>query len=88
MMSELRLRGEDLYWRAVDGTVIALEARASTYLSANPAGALLWSALEGGATRDALAGELVSAYGIEREAALADTDAFLGELDEHGLLVR
>jgi hypothetical protein len=87
-MSELRLRGDDLFWQAIDGSVIALEARASTYLSANPAGTLLWSALEKGATRAALADELVSAYGIGRDAALADTDAFLAELDAHGLLVR
>lgn len=87
-MSELRLRTDDLYWQAVDGSVIALEARASMYLSANPAGALLWRALEQGTTRAALADELVSAYGIARDAALADADAFLAELDAHGLLVR
>jgi hypothetical protein len=87
-MSELRLRTDDLYWQAIDGSVIALEARASMYLSANPAGALLWRALEQGATRVALADELVSAYGIERDAALTDADAFLAELDAHGLLVR
>jgi Coenzyme PQQ synthesis protein D (PqqD) len=85
-MDELRLRGTDLHWREIDDSVIALEARGSTYVSANPAGTLLWRALAQGSTREALASELVAAYGIDRERALADTDSFLAELAAQGLL--
>jgi hypothetical protein len=87
-MTELRLREADLHWREIDDDVIALETRESVYLAADGAGAILWRALARGATRDALADELVSAYGIERDRALADTDGFVDQLAEHGLLDR
>jgi hypothetical protein len=85
-MSELRLRETDLHWREIDGEVIALEARGSTYLAANGAGTVLWRALVEGSTREGLADELVGAYGIERDRALADVDAFLTSLTQQGLL--
>jgi hypothetical protein len=86
-MTMLRLRDTDLHWREIDGEVIALEARGSTYLAANGAGTLLWRALAAGATPDALADELVHAYGIDRERAVADADAFVARLSAQGLLV-
>jgi hypothetical protein len=82
----IRLRTADLHWREIDGEVIALEARGSTYLATNPAGAVLWQALVDGATRDGLADALVAAYGIDRGRALADVDAYLAELAAQGLL--
>jgi Coenzyme PQQ synthesis protein D (PqqD) len=84
----LRLRESDLHWREIDGEIVALEARGSTYVAANGAGTLLWRALSDGTTREALVDELVRAYGIEREQASADTDRFLAQLDEQGLLSR
>jgi Coenzyme PQQ synthesis protein D (PqqD) len=86
-VTDLRLRDADLHWREIDGEVIALEARQSTYVATNGAGTLLWRALVDGATRDGLADELVREFGIPRDRALADTDRFLAELDEQGLLV-
>jgi hypothetical protein len=85
-MSELRLRDTDLHWREIDGEVIALEARGSTYLAANGAGSVLWHALTAGATRERLADELVRAYGIERDRAVVDVDGFVAALAEQGLL--
>jgi hypothetical protein len=87
-MTELKLREADLHWREIDRDVIALETRESVYLAADGAGALLWRLLARGATREALADELVAAYGIERERALADTDRFVEQLAEHGLVER
>ena len=86
-MSKLRLRDTDLHWREIDGEVIALEARGSTYLAANGAGTLLWRALAAGATPEALADELVRAYGIDRGRATADAEAFVAQLRAQGLLV-
>jgi hypothetical protein len=83
----LRLRTTGLYWRRLNGEIIALDGAASTYLSANAAGAVLWQALVEGATRDGLADALVAAYGIERERAVADVDVYLAERDAQGLLV-
>ena len=85
-MSELRLRETDLHWREIDGEVIALEARGSTYLAANGAGTVLWRALIDGSTRERLADELVRAYGIERAQAVEDADRFVDALIEQGLL--
>jgi hypothetical protein len=85
-MTELRLRDTDLHWREIDGEVIALEARGSTYVAANGSGTLLWRALVAGSTRERLAEELVAAYGIERTRATADVDAFVAALDAQGLL--
>jgi hypothetical protein len=85
-MSELRLRVQDLHWREIDGEVIALEARGSTYVAANGAGTVLWRALAEGTTPDAMADELVRAYGIDRERAVADIEHFLAQLSDQGLL--
>ncbi|HWL32775.1 MAG TPA: PqqD family protein [Gaiellaceae bacterium] len=86
MTTELRLRNDDLAWRTVDDEMIAIDVRDSTYLSANDSGALLWAALAAGTTKEALAGNLVAAYGIDADTATADVERFLTELRERGLL--
>ena len=85
-MSEIKLLETDLHWREIDGEIIALEARGSTYVATNGAGTRLWRALVDGTTRDELADELVGAYGIDRDRALADVEAFLAQLGAQGLL--
>jgi hypothetical protein len=87
-MSELRLRDTNLHWREMDGEVVALEARSSTYVAANGSGTVLWRALAAGATREELAAELVRVYGIGPEQAVADADGFVEALDRQGLLAR
>ena len=82
----LQLRTTDLHWRESDGELIALDARGSTYLAANTSGALLWQALVEGATREGLAQKLMATYGIARDRALADADAYIAELIGRGLL--
>ena len=85
-MTLLKLREADLHWREIDGEIIALEARGSRYVAANGAGAVLWRALLGGTTREGLADELIRAYGIDRERAVADAGRFVDELAAQGLL--
>jgi hypothetical protein len=85
-VSDIKLLQTDLHWREIDGEIIALEARGSTYVATNGAGTRLWRALVDGATRDGLADELVGAYGIDRDRAVADVDAFLAQLGAQGLL--
>jgi hypothetical protein len=85
-MTVLKLRDTDIHWREIDGEIIALEARGSRYVAANGAGAVLWRALIGGTTREGLADELVRAYGIDRERALADAGRFVDALAEQDLL--
>jgi hypothetical protein len=81
-----RLRTEDLHWREIDGEVIALEARGSRYIASNPAGAVLWQELAEGATRAGLAESLVDAFGIARDRAMVDVDAYLADLIARGLI--
>jgi hypothetical protein len=85
-MTLLKLRETELHWREIDGEVIALEARGSQYVVTNSAGTVLWRVLLGGTTRDGLADELVRAWGVDRERAVADADRFVAALAELGLL--
>jgi Coenzyme PQQ synthesis protein D (PqqD) len=86
-VNELRLRPDGVAWKDVDGEVVALDERAAVYLGVNPAGALLWRSLAGGATHAELVAELAGAFGIAHERAAADTDAFLADLRARGLLL-
>lgn len=85
-MSELRLREDGLKWREIEGEMVAVDVRTSTYLSANPSGMALWEPLAAGTSREALVATLVEAFGIDRARAAADVDAFLGELRARDLL--
>jgi hypothetical protein len=82
----LQLRTSELNWREIDGDIVALDARGGNYLAINAAGALLWSSLVSGATREQLIERLIEAYGIDAARATADTDAFVLSLTAHGLL--
>jgi hypothetical protein len=85
-MTVIKLKQGDVHWREIDGEVIALETRASRYVATNGTGTVLWRALLAGTTREGLADELVSEYGIERARAQADADRFLETLVELDLL--
>lgn len=82
----LELWRERVEWREVEGEIVALNLESSTYLTVNSTGRVLWADLARGATRDELVEALIKAYGIERERAKADVDAFLDMLREQGLL--
>jgi hypothetical protein len=83
---ELRLRVDDLSWRLIESEVVAVDISASTYLSANPSGALLWQMLAEGTTRRALVERLSERFELAADVAAADVDAFLQSLDARGLL--
>lgn len=85
-MSKLKLRQTDLAWREVEGEVVVVDVRTSTYLSANDSGARLWARLSEGTTRDELVAELVESFGIDAETAGADIDKFVQQLRDNGLL--
>jgi hypothetical protein len=82
----VRLRPGSVEWREVEGEVIAVDVRTSEYLAVNPTGAVLWRALEDGATRGELAERLVARFDVERGAAARDVEEFLAALEERGLL--
>jgi len=87
-MSKLHLRADRLQWLETEGEVVALDETSLAYLAANESGAILWKELAGGTTRDALVALLAETFSLDPEAAAADTDRFLAELERRGLLER
>jgi Coenzyme PQQ synthesis protein D (PqqD) len=85
-MHDIGLRRDEIAWREIDGEVIAVDLRSSTYLSTNGSGTTLWHALVAGTTRAGLADALVQTYSIDQATAERDVDAFLADLTERGLL--
>jgi len=84
----LRLRADDLAWQDLDGEIVALEPKASLYLTTNAAGTLLWPLLARGTTRGELVETLLAAYGLPAPDAERDVDAFVADLRERELLQR
>jgi len=52
----------------------------------NDSGSLLWALIEQGRTAGDLAAQLQAEYGITAEQAAADTEKFVSELSEAGLI--
>jgi coenzyme PQQ synthesis protein D (PqqD) len=82
----VRLRPGVLEWREVEGDIVALDLRSSTYFAVNPTGAAIWRTLADGATRDELVSQLQGAFAVDPNTATNDLDAFLQELREKDLL--
>jgi hypothetical protein len=82
----VRLRPGAVEWREVEGEIVAVDVQTSEYLVINRTGAVLWRALEAGATADQLAGRLVDRFDVERGAARRDVDEFVATLASRGLL--
>lgn len=82
----LQLRTEEITWKQIDEEIVALDSRKGEYLAFNNSGALLWTALVSGATREQLVKILVDAYRIDPDRAAADAEDFVSSLTERGLL--
>jgi hypothetical protein len=87
LAGQIRLRQDDVEWREIEGEIVVLDLRRSTYLAVNRIGALLWPRLAAGATRSALVQRLVDDFGLEPSTAESDVDDFLRELRDQELLV-
>jgi hypothetical protein len=85
MSDIVRLR-DGVEWRHVEKQILALDTNNSTFFNTNRAGALLWSALSEGRTREQLADELVAKFRVDSETARRDVDTFLKALARHSLL--
>jgi hypothetical protein len=85
-MSDIVKLRPGVEWRHVEEQILALDTNSSVFFNTNRSGALLWSALSAGHTRQQLADALVAEYRIDLEAAQRDVDAFLAVLARHSLL--
>jgi hypothetical protein len=85
-MGKMKLRLDDITWREIDGDLVVLDLRSSTYLTANASGTVLMRQLTEERTVPQLVQSLVDAFGIPEQRARHDVQAFLDELGERGLL--
>jgi hypothetical protein len=84
----MRLRVDDMTWREIDGDLVILDLRSSTYLTANASGSVLMRHLTEDRTLKELAQALVEAFHIPERRAQQDAQTFIDELGERGLLER
>ncbi|HEU5035706.1 MAG TPA: PqqD family protein [Nocardioides sp.] len=84
----MKLRVDDITWREIDGELVILDLRSSTYLTANGSGSVLMRELTEERSLPELAQALVDAYGIPAARAKRDVAAFVDTLGDHRLLER
>jgi hypothetical protein len=84
----IRLRPDALEWRELDGEIVALDLRTSTYLAVNRTGATVWPMVVAGATEAELTARIAREFGVSREIAAEGLRSFVHELDERDLLDR
>lgn len=82
----MKLRTGDLTWRTIDGDLVILDLRSSTYLTTNASGAILMKELTQERTDTELVACLVDSFGISETQAQSDVQSFIEALDAGGLL--
>lgn len=84
-----RLRpNRDVFSAAQDGTTVLLDLRRQVYLGIDEVGTHIWKGVERGASRAEIERELLDEYEAPAETIRSDTQQFLSELFERGLVVR
>jgi len=84
-------RSPNVVSRVVAGEAIVVPIRRGaadmdSIFTFNDTGSLLWTLIEKGGTAEELTAQLQSEYGITAEQAAADTERFVQELREAGLI--
>ena len=77
---------EDVQWLLVEGEVVLLDPRSSTYYSLNEAGGVVWDALARGTTEAEAAAAVQRQFGIAEDLAVSDVRRLLAELEEQHLV--
>ena len=85
--SRVQVKSADVSWREVDGEVVALDLRTSTYFTTNRTGGIMWKAMVDGCSVDDLVDLLQSTFGIDKSRAAEDVTAFLELLSKNKLLL-
>jgi hypothetical protein len=84
----VKIRTERIAWQEIDGELVLLDVVSSSYLTTNVSGTFLAELLREDRSRGELVAALAEKYEIDDATAGADTDAFLGSLEELELLER
>lgn len=82
----MKLRSDDITWREIDGDLVILDLRTSTYLTTNASGALLMRELTEERSNEDLVDALMREFDLEQARAQSDVDSFLEALRGGGLL--
>jgi hypothetical protein len=85
-VTTIKLRSEGLTWQEIDGELVILDLKNSVYLTTNAAGAVITKLLTEERTVDQLSEALVDEFGIEKDLARRDIEAFVKQLKEKRLL--
>lgn len=73
-------------WREIDGRAVIIQTKAGEVHELNATATFLWRQTDGSRTVAELAEALRAEFEIDEATALADVNAFLGELAAKGLL--
>lgn len=77
----------DLAWRVIDGEVVILKVKTTTYYSLDPVGSFIWSRMkEGPQTRQEMLGAVLAEFEVEQSQAAADLDELISDLVREELL--
>jgi hypothetical protein len=80
-------RSREIAARELDGEMMIMSSRDSTLFNLNELGTVIWQAADGTTPLEEIVTQKVCLqYEVERAEALADAEAFVRELAEHGIL--
>lgn len=83
----MRARVEDVTWRNVEGQIVILDLRDSSYLRTNATGAMLWERMQRECASDDLVALLVESFEIDPARASEDVAKFLDMMASSDLLI-
>ena len=87
MSSLYFVQSREIAARSLDGEMMIMSTRDSTLFNLNELGTIIWQAADGKTPLDEIVAQQVcTQYEVERAEALADAEAFVRELAEHGIL--
>lgn len=78
----------DLAWRVIDGEVVILKIKTTTYYSLDPVGSFIWRGLENKTrNREEILDEVLAEFDTDRETASSDLDELFTDLTREELLL-
>lgn len=81
MMASTYHLNPELAWRVIDGEVVILKIKTTTYYSLDPVGSFIWRAMEGAPkTRDQVLDAILEEFAVDRATAVADLDELFTDL--------
>ncbi|MBS0477089.1 MAG: HPr-rel-A system PqqD family peptide chaperone [Proteobacteria bacterium] len=87
-MSRLLTKATDRFSEtAIDDEVVVMSLGSGDFFSLTDTARTIWQQIDGTRDRDALVAALATQFGCDEADIAGDVDAFLGQLDQAGLLV-